>query len=639
MSVDYEMKILLVEDSDTTLKMEVKILNQLGFNSIVEAEDGNAAIRKLGHHDDIRLIISDWNMPDMGGYDLLLWMRDQQRWKDLPFIMATAQAEKRQTRKAVEAGVNGFITKPFSPLELKGLIEEVFGEKPAEDPAESKSPRKASSGKLYLRVAHIQITDHLILGILKHRIAEKTVNPEHFELETQCMSSWNPVQRALETGTIDAAFVLAPIAMDLFSVGVPIKLVLFAHKNGSICIANRQGAESGSLQEFFKDKVFFLPHMLSVHHMLSTMFLRGLGLRPGVAGQMDVDVFFEVVAPIKMTEFLAEGPEASGYTVAEPLGTKAIASQIGHLMFHSGELWQNHPCCVVAVRDELIRQYPEAVQELVTMLVECGQFIAKYPDKAAYIAVEFLDPRKNLNLQVPVLKKVLSEPAGIKTDDLFPVIEDLERIQRYMVEHMGIGSLIDLERFVDTRFAQRACDKTHSRQRSSKMHNLSRVVSRIVKRLDKERETTSRKGGRHLIFGLGNQKYGIDIVSVKEIIGMMPIRSVPQTPPFMKGVINLRGKVIPVVDLRVKLGLEELDYTDQTCIIIAEIKEKHATAQVGVVVDSVSEVLSLKAEDIEEPLLLGLRSRAHVVAGIAKTDIGTWVLLDTNRLLGGQAVK
>ncbi|MBW2107823.1 MAG: response regulator, partial [Deltaproteobacteria bacterium] len=383
MSLDSEMKILLVEDSVTTRKMEVNLLHQVGFTNIVEAEDGNAAVRSLGEHNDIQLIISDWNMPGMGGYELLEWVRSEPRCKETPFVMATAQAEKKQTRKAVEAGVSGFITKPFSPLELRAVIEEALGANPPHHDEHPKGPCITDSGKLRLRVAHIQITDHLTLGMLKHRIEAGALVPEHFELETQCMPSWNPLQHELETGSVDAAFVLAPIAMDLFSVDVPIKLVLFAHKNGSICIGNRQGSAMNSLREFFKGKVFFIPHMLSVHHMLSTMFLRELGLNPGVAGEKDVDVFFEVVAPIKMTEFLANSPEASGYTVAEPLGSKAIASEIGDLMFHSGELWENHPCCVVAVRDALIQAYPEAIQELVTMLVDCGRFIARHPDKAA----------------------------------------------------------------------------------------------------------------------------------------------------------------------------------------------------------------------------------------------------------------
>ncbi|MBW2108106.1 MAG: chemotaxis protein CheW [Deltaproteobacteria bacterium] len=642
MALDLDMTILLVEDSDLTRKMELQILTQVGFNNVLEARNGEEAIQKLNQEPDIKLIISDWNMPEKGGYDLLVEVRSEERWKDVPFIMATAQAEKKQARKAVEAGVSGFISKPFSAPELRYAIEETFGIKSegrSDGLGRHRPPRKTASGKVHLSVAHIQITDHLTLGVLKHLIASGALAPERFELETLCMPSWNPVQKALETGDIDAAFVLAPIAMDLFGVGAPMKLVLFAHKNGSICVGSKQVPTRGSLQEFFRGKTFYIPHMLSIHHMLSTMLLREIGLRPGVAGQEGVDVLFEVVPPIKMPEFLAKHAEVCGYTVAEPLGTKAIASGTGDLMLFSGELWQDHPCCVVVVRDELIQDYPDAVQEFVTMLVQAGQFIAQQPDQAAEIAVTFLDPKKNLGLKAPVLKKVLTEPQGIKTDDLFPVIEDLDRIQHYMVEEMGIGTLIDLDKFMDVRFAEKACDAVGSVRRTSRMHDLSQVISRLIRRFARDYELTDtpKKGGKRLIFDLDHQEYGVDIVSVKEIIGMTPIRSVPQTPPFVKGVINLRGKVIPVIDLRIKLGMAASDYNERTCIIVMEVKGKKGTTQVGMVVDSVSEVLNLRAEDIEDPPSLGGRSTAEMILGMAKAEGRARILLNTDRLLGGHA--
>ena len=638
MSVDLQMKILLVEDSKLTRKMEVKILNEVGFTNIVEAGDGDAAFRMLRKEEDVGLIISDWNMPNKGGYDLLLWVRADEKCKDMPFIMATAQAEKKQTLKAKEAGANNLITKPFSAQELKAVIEETFGANngsEGEDMKKTRLPQKAVSGKVKLSVAHIQITDHLTLGVLKDLIATEKLAPKHFELETQCMPSWNPLQKALENGDIDAAFILAPIAMDLFSVDVPIKLVLLAHKNGSICVSNKKGSNKGPLREIFEGKSFYIPHFLSIHHMLSTMFLRQLGLKPGVAGDEDVNVFFEVVPPVKMPEFLAENAETGGYTVAEPLGTKAIAAGSGDLMFLSAELWQYHPCCVVAVRDELINAHPEAIQELTTMLVQSGQFIAQQPDKAAEIAVDFLDPHKTLGLKVPVIKNVLKEPQGIKTDDLFPVIEDLDRIQRYMAEEMGIGTLIDLEKLVDTRFARVACDTAGSIRHSSNFHDPAEVLSRIVDRrtTDLDKKTMLGQEGKHLIFNLDSQEYGIGIIGVKEIIGMMPIRTIPQSPEFVKGVINLRGKVIPVIDLRLKFGLEELDYDERTCIIIVEVNGKSDTAQVGMVVDAVSEVLNVKGEDIEEAPSFGVNVDTEVILGMAKTEDGVRILLDTDRLL------
>ncbi|MEE8391309.1 MAG: ABC transporter substrate-binding protein, partial [Anaerolineae bacterium] len=450
-------KILLVEDSMFVRRSAKKSLNGLGFENVIEAEDGNEAIKKLLEEPDVRLIISDWVMPNMDGLELLLWVRSSERYGDIPFIMATARGEKKQVTKATEAGVTDFITKPFVVSELEELIEKIFAvEEPDQAVLETARPRRTAAGKRILNVAHIQITDHLSLGVLKHMLATDNLSSQYFELETAIMPSWNPVQRALETGEVDVAFILAPIAMDLFSFGTPIKLVLLAHKNGSIFVQKKNDGREEPVQ-FFRNKTFYIPHEMSIHHMLSHIFLRGLGLRPGFEGRGDFDVFFEVIPPIKMPEFLVTNPDAVGFSVAEPLGTQAIAAGSADLLFLSGELWENHPCCVVAVRDEVIEQDADAVQEFVNLLVKAGQFIDGSPETAAAMGVPFLDPDEMLGLKEVVLRDVLKEPQGIKTNDMRPVLEDFDRMQRYMVDEMGIGTLIDLEKFVDTQFAEIAC--------------------------------------------------------------------------------------------------------------------------------------------------------------------------------------
>ena len=95
--------------------------------------------------------------------------------------------------------------------------------------------------------------------------------------------------------------------------------------------------------------------------------------------------------------------------------------------------------------------------------------------------------------------------------------------------------------------------------------------------------------GKYLTFSLAEEEYGIGILKVKEIIGMMPITGVPKTPAFVKGVINLRGKVIPIVDLRLKFDLAEAEHDDRTCIIVVEVLGSSGQIQIGIVVDSVSE--------------------------------------------------
>ncbi len=144
--------------------------------------------------------------------------------------------------------------------------------------------------------------------------------------------------------------------------------------------------------------------------------------------------------------------------------------------------------------------------------------------------------------------------------------------------------------------------------------------------------------GKYLTFNLADEEYGIGILKVKEIIGMAPITAVPQTPDFVKGVINLRGKVIPVVDLRRRFGMEEIAYTERTCIIVVEIDGQAGTIMMGIVVDSVSEVLSIKGEDIEAAPSFGTDLDTRYILGMAKMEGGVKLLLDIDRVLNADEV-
>ena len=139
--------------------------------------------------------------------------------------------------------------------------------------------------------------------------------------------------------------------------------------------------------------------------------------------------------------------------------------------------------------------------------------------------------------------------------------------------------------------------------------------------------------GKYLTFILDNEEYGIALLKVKEIIGMMPITTVPQTPEYVKGVINLRGKVIPVSDLRLRFGMSAADYTDRTCIIVVEIKGEAATIQIGIVVDAVSEVMNIKAEEVEEAPSFGTKVETDYILGMANMDGQVKILLDIDRVL------
>ncbi len=455
MAVDPNIKIVVADDSGTMRIMFKQILGRAGYTNLVLAVNGADGVEKV-KAEKPDLVISDWNMPQMDGMEFLQALRAMDEFKDLPFIMATAQSDKGQQMAIMEAGGNGHCPKPFDEAQISEAIEKAFSGGMAETQRVQKQ-RSIIGGRVELNVAHIQITDHLALGALKHRIDQGDVDPQHFDLSTTLMAGWNPIQEGLESGEIDCAFVLAPIAMDLFAYDSPIQLVLFAHKNGSTFVRSRHyDHRFDSLQSFYKYKVVDIPHKMSVHHMLAHKFLKELGLKPGVPGKKAINVRFEVVPPVKMPEIMKENEDVAGFMVAEPVATKAIKGEIGNLEFYSATRWEDHPCCIVAMQKDFIQNHPEAVQEFVSLLVETGEYIENDKNRAAQIAVNFLDPAGKMGLNPQVLQNVFSQPMAIRWDGLYPEASDLDKIQRYMHDVMDIGKIIDLESFIDTTFANKA---------------------------------------------------------------------------------------------------------------------------------------------------------------------------------------
>lgn len=142
------------------------------------------------------------------------------------------------------------------------------------------------------------------------------------------------------------------------------------------------------------------------------------------------------------------------------------------------------------------------------------------------------------------------------------------------------------------------------------------------------------RDGKYLTFSLGGEEYGIGILKVKEIIGLMTITPIPQAPRHIKGVINLRGKVIPVVDLRLNFAMEAMDYNERTCIIVVEIASGGSKIAMGIVVDSVSEVLNIKAADIADTPTFSSAMDTDYILGMAKMEGSVKILLDIDRVLG-----
>ena len=142
-------------------------------------------------------------------------------------------------------------------------------------------------------------------------------------------------------------------------------------------------------------------------------------------------------------------------------------------------------------------------------------------------------------------------------------------------------------------------------------------------------ETQLSLGGKYVTFFLGNEEYGLPILSVREIIGMVPVTPVPQTPSYVRGVLNLRGTVIPVVDLRMRFGMGHADCTRENCIIVARA---HGT-DTGIVVDRMSEVVSIDSEDIQSPPTMGGDQSTDFILGIGRADERVKLLLDIERVV------
>ena len=150
-----------------------------------------------------------------------------------------------------------------------------------------------------------------------------------------------------------------------------------------------------------------------------------------------------------------------------------------------------------------------------------------------------------------------------------------------------------------------------------------------------EKKENTGLDGKFLTFVLGEEVYGIEILKAREIIGLMDITTVPQTPDYMKGVINLRGKVIPVIDLRMKFSMQEEEHTKETCVIVVEV----SGTSIGLIVDSVSEVSDINGTEIEDAPSFGQGIDTSFIMGLGKVKEKIIILLDINAVLSTEELQ
>ncbi|HNV69398.1 MAG TPA: chemotaxis protein CheW [Candidatus Ozemobacteraceae bacterium] len=150
---------------------------------------------------------------------------------------------------------------------------------------------------------------------------------------------------------------------------------------------------------------------------------------------------------------------------------------------------------------------------------------------------------------------------------------------------------------------------------------------------EKETSKTGSLAGKYLTFQLANEEYGITIMKIREILGIMETTMVPRMPDYVRGVINLRGKVLPVIDLRRKFGLPGVEDTKHTCIIVIDTMQTGIAALVGIIVDTVSEVVQIADADIDRGVTLGSQVDTSFILGMAKVKGDVRILLDIDRIL------
>ena len=145
--------------------------------------------------------------------------------------------------------------------------------------------------------------------------------------------------------------------------------------------------------------------------------------------------------------------------------------------------------------------------------------------------------------------------------------------------------------------------------------------------------------GKYLTFKLAEEEYGLDIMKVQEIIGIMPVTKVPRVPDYVRGVINLRGRIIPTIELRKKFGLETVDDTERTCIIVVELQTDKGKVNMGILVDEVAEVMDFAADNIDAAPEFGTALNTNFILGIGIVKGSVKILLDLDKVLTDREVQ
>ena len=293
----------------------------------------------------------------------------------------------------------------------------------------------AGGAKTTLKIGYLPITDHLLMiAAEREQFKDVAIQPVRF-------SSWPEISEALKVGAIDGAFLLTPIGLTLRQKGVPVKVVLLGHRNGSVITVKNSG-EINRIEDL-KGKTIAIPSPFSTHNILLRKALTEKHIDP------TRDVKIIDMAPPEMVNALATG-RIHGYIVAEPFGAQAEAQKVGKILMLSKDIWHDHICCVLNIRENVNSQHPEAVQELVSGFLRTASFIEAKPALAAKGSTKILGQKPE------IIEKVLTSPRDrLSFNNLIPSRADFAATQDYMIKFGIAKEKADLVGYLDDRFAKK----------------------------------------------------------------------------------------------------------------------------------------------------------------------------------------
>lgn len=288
------------------------------------------------------------------------------------------------------------------------------------------------------KIAHLPITDHLILGVAKERSG---ANFKNLTLETIKFSDYASLIESLRSESLTGAIMLAPLAFQLKAKGADLNLVLLGHRDGSALVV-RVKEEIKSVNDL-KGKLIAIPSRFSTNNMLLHMYVTQAGL------DYAKDIRVIEMPPPEMPSALAQGT-IDGFITAEPLVSKSELSGTGRVLIFSGQIWKHHPDCVLVLNSKWLKKYPAAAQELIEAMMAAGNFIESNRVEGAKAAARFF------GFSEDIMMHALNDPLveRVTFRNLVPVIEELDKLQSYLANEMKlIKDPIDMEKFVDKTFA------------------------------------------------------------------------------------------------------------------------------------------------------------------------------------------